>query len=41
MPIIPIYHYSEAMMHKPNFKGWPLKNVQMTTYSRTFYKTAP
>ena len=40
MPVIPLYHYSEAMMHKPNFKGWPLKNVQMTTYSRTFYKTA-
>jgi len=27
-------------MIKDTLKGWPVKNVQQTMYSRTFYKTA-
>ena len=40
MPVIPLYHYTGVLMLKPNFKGWPFKNVQQTMYSRNFYKTA-
>jgi len=40
MPVIPVYHYTGILMLKPNFKGWPFKNVQQTTYSRNFYKIA-
>lgn len=40
MPVIPIYHYTGIYMIKATLKGWPIKNVQQTIYSRTFYKTA-
>ena len=40
MPVIPLYHYAQGMMIKSDFKGWPFDNVQMTTYSRAFYKVA-
>ncbi|MEH6444622.1 MAG: peptide ABC transporter substrate-binding protein [Oceanospirillaceae bacterium] len=40
MPVIPVYHYTGIYMIKDTLKGWPIKNVQQTIYSRTFYKTA-
>ena len=40
MPVIPIYHYTGIYMIRDTLKGWPIKNVQQTIYSRTFYKTA-
>jgi len=40
MPVIPVYHYAGVYMIKDTLKGWPVKNVQQTMYSRTFYKTA-
>ncbi len=40
MPVIPVYHYTGIYMIRDTLKGWPIKNVQQTIYSRTFYKTA-
>ncbi|NRA17277.1 MAG: peptide ABC transporter substrate-binding protein [Oceanospirillaceae bacterium] len=40
MPVIPVYHYTGVLMLKENFKGYPINNVQTTTYSRVMYKTA-
>ncbi len=40
MPVIPIYHYAGVYMIRETLKGWPVKNVQQTMYSRTFYRTA-
>lgn len=40
MPVIPIYHYTGVFMIKDTLKGWPIKNVQQTTYSRVLYKAA-
>ncbi|MDX5594313.1 peptide ABC transporter substrate-binding protein [Pseudovibrio sp. SPO723] len=37
MPFIPMYHYTNVNMFKPNLRGWPLENVMRTWYSRDLY----
>lgn len=33
-PVIPIYHYTSAILIKPYLKGWPVENVQNLWYAR-------
>ncbi len=40
MGLIPIYHYTQAFMKKPNVKGWPLNNVENNWYSKNHYIVA-
>ena len=38
--IIPIYHYANAFMLKPDVKGWPFENAENNWYSRDLYRVA-
>lgn len=40
MPVIPIYHASTNMMLDNSVKGWPVRNVEQTWYSKDLYKVA-
>lgn len=33
-PVIPIYHYTSAILVKPYLKGWPINNVQNLWYAK-------
>ena len=40
MPIIPIYHYTNAFMLDSSVKGWPYENVENNWYLKDLYRVA-
>ncbi|SFK94453.1 oligopeptide transport system substrate-binding protein [Pseudovibrio ascidiaceicola] len=40
MPVIPIYHYTEAYMMNAQLKNWPIKNAEQNWYAKNLYKVA-
>ncbi len=40
MAIAPIYHYANAFVLKPDYKGWPLNNVENNWYVKDHYRVA-
>lgn len=40
VPIIPIYHYTNAYMMSPDLMNWPVNNVEQNWYSKDLYKIA-
>lgn len=40
VPIIPIYHYTDAYMMGSDVGNWPVNNVEQNWYSRDLYKKA-
>ncbi len=40
MPAVPIYHYAQVDMVKPDIKGIPFDNVMQTWYAKDIYRVA-
>ncbi|WP_306131659.1 peptide ABC transporter substrate-binding protein [Roseivivax marinus] len=40
MPILPIYHYAQVDMVKPDIRGLPTENVMQTWYAKDMYRVA-